>query len=156
MPLLEQLQRERVEFPRTIIYCRRMEDCSDLYLFFQQTLGREFTKPPGAPSLSRFRLVEMFMSCTDHDIKHQIISSITKPSPLRVVCATVAFSMGVDCPDVCVVIYLSPPDDIESYIQETGRAGRDGLSSQAILYKIKLSTNHNPRHESLLPNKYRM
>ena len=72
MPLLEQLQRERVEFPRTIIYCRRMEDCSDLYLFFQQTLGREFTKPPGAPSLSRFRLVEMFMSFTDHDIKQQI------------------------------------------------------------------------------------
>lgn len=45
--------------------------------------------------------------------------------------------MGVVCPDVRVVIHLSPPDDIDSYIQETGRVKRNGLSSQAILYKKK-------------------
>ena len=38
-----------------------MEDCSDLYQFFEDNLGRDFTEPPGAPpSLSIFRLVEMF------------------------------------------------------------------------------------------------
>lgn len=93
-----------------------MEDCSDLYLFFQHMLGREFTEPPGAPPL--FRLVEMFTSCTDHDIKDQIISSFTKTSPLRIVCATIAFGMGVDCPDVRVIMHLGPTDDVESYIQK--------------------------------------
>ena len=45
--------------------------------------------------------------------------------------------MGVDCPDVCQIIHLGPPEDVESYIQETGRAGRDGQHSIAILMIIK-------------------
>ena len=69
--LLEKLRKERITFPRTIIYCRKMEDCANLYLFFQNNLGKDFTEPPGMPSLSQFRLVEMFTSCTDIDIKKQ-------------------------------------------------------------------------------------
>ncbi len=55
--------------PRAIVYCRRYEDCADLYLFLQAGLGREFTEPTDAPDLSRFRLVEMFTSCNDADVK---------------------------------------------------------------------------------------
>ena len=80
----------------------------------------------------------MYTSCTDIDVKNQIISAFTKPGVLRVICATVAFGMGIDCPDVRVVIHLGPPQDVESYIQETGRAGRDSLPSQAILLLKKL------------------
>ena len=47
-----------------------------------------------------------------------------------IVCAIVAFGMGVDCQDIRTIIHLGPPDDLESYIQETGR---DGLPSQAVL-----------------------
>ena len=43
----------------------------------------------------------------------------------------------MDCPDVRQIIYLGPPEDVESYIQETGRAGRDGQHSIAILMIIK-------------------
>ena len=48
--------------------------------------------------------------------------------------ATVAFGMGLDCPNVRKVIHWGPSGDIELYLQETGRAGRDLLPAKAVLY----------------------
>lgn len=100
-----------------IIYCQTRKKCEEISAFLKEygimatAYHAGFTKKQ----------------------KHQIEDSWKKNETLIIV-ATIAFGMGIDKPDVRFVIHNNLPFSIENYYQEIGRAGRDDLESDCILY----------------------
>lgn len=159
--LVEELNSKGTLCERTIIYCQTIKQCSILYGMIKGMLGMDiFSKSEEDPSNA---LVEMLHSCTPPANKEKIRLSFQSLSgTIRLLIATIAFGMGIDCKGVHRVIHYGPAKNVESYIQETGRAGRDGTQSAVyILYhgillvhvnghmKQYVKTNHCRRKELL-------
>ena len=131
--LVTAVAEQSLSMPKIIIYCQSKDDCASLYMYFKDMLREKFVFPNDAPDLPKYRMVDMYTSSTDPEVKEVIIQQFSKKQTPKVLIATVAFGMGIDCKHVRQVIHFGPPVDIESYVQETGRAGRDGFPALALL-----------------------
>lgn len=126
--LLLELKNEKASTGRTIIYCQTIKQCSQLYSLFVRELGMEIKK-------CKKRVVEMLHSLSSNSIKQVVLEEMGKEEGcIKVLICTIAFGMGVNCKGVNKVIHFGPSKSIEAYIQESGRAGRDGKPSWAILF----------------------
>ena len=121
-PLIEDLKSKGREMKKTIIYCRSITACGDIFEVLLENLPAN-------------ELYGMFHSKTPESIKKNILCEFVKrDSKMRLVVATCALGMGVDIPDVELIIHYGIPTEVESYVQEIGRGGRDGRACDALLY----------------------
>ena len=133
--MIEDIQKNGVNSDRAIIFCRTYDECSEVFRFLALELAsRNILEFPQQPGVRKF-VCEKFTACSSPKTKSNIIESFTDPKgTVRIVVATVAFGMGLDTPNVRHVIHWGPPSDIELYVQETGRGGRDGAKTTATLF----------------------
>ena len=138
MPVFDDLKTNGTSASKRIIYCKRYEEVYTIYRFFKRNLGQKFTVS-SSPDVAGYRLVDMYTKCTEAHVKESIVSSFPAlDSNLRVVVATIAFGMGLDCPNISHVIHWGPSSTIEDYVQEIGRAGRTAaMHACATLYYQK-------------------
>ena len=152
--LLEELRQKLTRLPRVMIFCKNKSDCPKIYTFFKVQMREYFCHPPGSnPDVAHCRLDDMFFKGTGADVKKSIIDNFTKESCLHIAICTDAFGMGVNCRDVELVIHYGVPSDPETYVQQIGRSGREGINSYAVaLHSKKLLENCNNHMISYVQN----
>lgn len=117
------------------------------------TRNRKRTREVAELLVSKEITATFYHAGLNNDVKDQRQKSwLTGES--RVIVATNAFGMGIDKPDVRIVIHIDMPDSPEAYFQEAGRAGRDGQKAYAVLLYAKSDkTNLNKRIADTFPDK---
>ena len=131
-----ELKEQRISVKKTVIFCRTVNKCAQIFSLILKALGSDITEPPGLPVDDlKFRLVDNFTAGSSKEMREAIVHEFCQQeTKLRVIIATSAFGLGIDCPDIARVINWEPPNLLENLVQESGRAGRNGDPAEAILY----------------------
>lgn len=107
----------------------------DMHISTFQTPSRKNGISQLMNSSQKIEYITQFHTDYTPEMKHYIVMELRKPCPkIRVILAIVAIGMGLDAPSIFRVIHCRPPTTLENYLQEFGRAGRNGQKASALLY----------------------
>jgi ATP-dependent DNA helicase RecQ len=122
-PLIEILKEnpKQKQQKSTIIYAPTRNQVEEITSFLQQRLLQESIQ------------VEGYHAGMSNEVRTSVHTNFLT-GKTTVICATVAFGLGIDKPDIRRVIHFGPPKTVEDYYQQIGRAGRDGLKAECTLY----------------------
>ncbi|KAJ8301105.1 hypothetical protein KUTeg_020092 [Tegillarca granosa] len=111
--LVDRLQRQGQNFPRYILFCKRISECAGVFNVF-----RSFSHTD--------TLFNMYHSCTRNHVKQAIASDMNKEDgKIRVFICTNAAGRGVNFKGITHVVNFGPPVELDTFIQQIGRAGSD-------------------------------
>ena len=141
----DEIVKEFLQRRMNFVYVRSYKDCIIVYQLLKSKMGLNFTEPVGYPNLSGYWLIEMYTRVLPPEKKDEVLHSFsTIKGKLRLVIATTAFGMGVDCQDIARVMHWKHQQQLKS----TGRSGRNGEPAIAVMYvnsykkHITLSMKH--------------
>ncbi|XP_061185625.1 uncharacterized protein LOC133193686 [Saccostrea echinata] len=124
--LLDYLLRDTICLKKIIVYCRSVTSTATLYNHVKDHLLLQ---------KKSVQIIDMFHRNIDEDSSVRILQSFKdNDSELKCLFSTVAFGMGVQIPDVELVVHWGVPKSVLCYWQEVGRGGRDERDAYAICY----------------------
>ncbi|GJQ84260.1 putative DNA helicase [Trypoxylus dichotomus] len=144
--LIQLLMSDRYSHCKSVIvYCIRREECEKIATFLRMALKEEKPLNEDGNSRKRRRVnvqAEPYHAGLSASRRRSIQKSFMS-GELRIVVATVAFGMGINKSDIRSIIHYNMPSSFESYVQEIGRAGRDGLPAYCHLFLDSQGNDEN-------------
>eukprot|EP00732_Lithocolla_globosa_P003688 Lithocolla_globosa_v1_NODE_3058_length_1779_cov_10.336427.p1 type:complete len:226 gc:universal NODE_3058_length_1779_cov_10.336427:228-905(+) len=130
--VMSELKEFGAKAPRRIFFCGPQLEVGELFARFQDSFG--MAQYVNGVERVEDRLFGMYHKDTNDRIKAIILQQVSNPdSPLRYLFVTIAFGMGIHC-IFQEVIHYGSPRSFADYIQQIGRAGRDGNRARALLF----------------------
>lgn len=122
--IVRYIKEHRVDFvlSRMLVFCRTRSQCEEVAVLLADELSKAsvFNRDE-APERVGF-----FHAGLDADDRENTYNRFkSKENPICILCATKAFGMGMDIPNIHYIVHLTPPNTLEDYLQEVGRAGRN-------------------------------
>ena len=131
--VLKRLQTKKRDCEKILIFFPSIHSCQKIYNQFLCDLGNDAYD-------GNELILEMFHAHHKPETKERILSTYKdQRGSIRVLFSTIAFGMGIQIPDIDLVIHYGLSDNILTYWQETGRCARDGRHGTSIIYAFKLS-----------------
>ena len=119
---------------RMLVFCKTRMQCEEVAL----VLADELHKAGVLAKTTANQSVGYFHAGMDREDREEIYTRFKdNEDPLYILCATKAFGMGMDIPNIHYIVHLMPPSVMEDYLQEVGRAGRNEDEYKAVGFSVE-------------------